>query len=102
MVDWTILSPTFLTAMVEWAAAVVTVLALGSGTQAKGDARDHGTVTQHIAGTRGRLRGWAVERMPARMLPGHISIANRSALPAGNSAAAALALTTVDNRNLRF
>jgi len=26
MVDWTILSPTFLTAMVEWAGAVVTVL----------------------------------------------------------------------------
>ena len=31
MVDWTILSPTFLTAMVEWAGAVVTVLALGPG-----------------------------------------------------------------------
>ena len=31
MVDWTILSPTFLTSMVEWAGAVVTVLALGPG-----------------------------------------------------------------------
>jgi hypothetical protein len=29
MVDWTILSPTFLTAVVEWAGAVVTVLAVG-------------------------------------------------------------------------
>jgi Fic family protein len=28
MVDWTILSPTFLTAVVEWAGAVVTVLAM--------------------------------------------------------------------------
>jgi len=27
MVDWTILSPTFLTAMVEWAGAVVTLIA---------------------------------------------------------------------------
>jgi hypothetical protein len=31
MVDWTILSPTFLTAMVEWVGAVVTVLAVGRG-----------------------------------------------------------------------
>jgi hypothetical protein len=31
MVDWTILSPTFLTAMVEWAGAAVTVLAVGPG-----------------------------------------------------------------------
>jgi hypothetical protein len=29
MVDWTILSPTFLTGVVEWAGAVVTVLAFG-------------------------------------------------------------------------
>ena len=29
MIDWTILSPTYLTAMVEWAGAVVTVLAAG-------------------------------------------------------------------------
>jgi hypothetical protein len=28
MVDWTILSPTYLTAVVEWAGAVVTVLAI--------------------------------------------------------------------------
>jgi len=30
MVDWSILSPTYLTAVVEWAGAVVTVLAVGS------------------------------------------------------------------------
>jgi hypothetical protein len=29
MVDWTMLSPTYLTAMVEWAGAVLTVLAIG-------------------------------------------------------------------------
>jgi hypothetical protein len=31
MVDWTMLSPTFLTAAVKWAGAVVTVLAVGPG-----------------------------------------------------------------------
>ena len=31
MVDWTILSPAFLTAVVEWAGAAVTVLAVGPG-----------------------------------------------------------------------
>ena len=31
MVDWSVLSPTFLTAAVEWAGAVVTVLAVGPG-----------------------------------------------------------------------
>jgi hypothetical protein len=31
MVDWTMLSPTFLNAAVEWAGAVVTVLAVGHG-----------------------------------------------------------------------
>ena len=31
MVDWTILTPTYLAAMVEWAGAVVTVLAVGPG-----------------------------------------------------------------------
>jgi hypothetical protein len=31
MVDWTILSPTFLTAVVDWAGAVVTVFAIGRG-----------------------------------------------------------------------
>ena len=36
MVDWTILSPTFLTAAVEWAGAVVTVLAAGPGHGTKG------------------------------------------------------------------
>jgi hypothetical protein len=29
MIDWTMLSPTFLTAVIEWAGAVVTVLAVG-------------------------------------------------------------------------
>jgi len=31
MVDWTILSPTFLTAVVDWAGAVVTAFAAGRG-----------------------------------------------------------------------
>ena len=31
MVDWTILSPTFLRAVVEWAVTVVIVLAVSSG-----------------------------------------------------------------------
>ena len=35
MVDWTVLSPTFLAAAVEWAGAVVTVLAVGPGRSAK-------------------------------------------------------------------
>jgi hypothetical protein len=35
MVDWTILSPTFLTAVVDWAGAVVTVLAVGPGHSTK-------------------------------------------------------------------
>jgi hypothetical protein len=35
MVDWTILSPNYLTAVVEWAGAVVTVLAVGPGHAAK-------------------------------------------------------------------
>jgi hypothetical protein len=30
MIDWTMLSPTFLAAVAEWAGAVVTVLAAGS------------------------------------------------------------------------
>ncbi|SHG96491.1 hypothetical protein SAMN05443248_3216 [Bradyrhizobium erythrophlei] len=33
MVDWTILSPTFLAAVVQWAGAAVTVLAVGPGQQ---------------------------------------------------------------------
>jgi hypothetical protein len=33
MVDWTILSPTFFAAVVEWAGAAVTVLAVGLGEQ---------------------------------------------------------------------
>jgi hypothetical protein len=40
MIDWTVLSPTFLTAAVEWAGAVVTVLALGPGHSAKEPAED--------------------------------------------------------------
>jgi hypothetical protein len=35
MVDWTILSPAFLSAVVEWAEAVVTVLAGRPGGPAK-------------------------------------------------------------------
>ncbi len=35
MVDWTILSPTFLTAAVKWAGAVVTVLAVGAGNSSR-------------------------------------------------------------------
>jgi hypothetical protein len=35
MVDWTVLSPMFLTAAVEWAGAVVTVLAVGPGRPVK-------------------------------------------------------------------
>jgi hypothetical protein len=35
MVDWTILSPSFLTAVVEWAGAVVTVYAIGLAQPAK-------------------------------------------------------------------
>jgi hypothetical protein len=35
MVDWTMLSPTFLTAAVEWAEAVVTMLAVGPGRSTK-------------------------------------------------------------------
>jgi hypothetical protein len=35
MVDWTVFSPTFLTAAVEWAGAVVTVLAVGPGRSSK-------------------------------------------------------------------
>jgi hypothetical protein len=35
MVDWTILSPTLLTAVIDWAGAVVTVLAVGPGRSTK-------------------------------------------------------------------
>ena len=35
MVDWTILSPTFLRAVAEWAVAVVIVLAVSSGHSTK-------------------------------------------------------------------
>jgi hypothetical protein len=42
MVNWTILSPAFLAAAVEWAGAVVTVLAVGPGhstVESNGDER---------------------------------------------------------------
>jgi hypothetical protein len=35
MIDWTVLSPAFLTAAVEWAGAAVTVLAVGPARPAK-------------------------------------------------------------------
>jgi len=35
MVDWTVLSPAFLTAAVEWVGAVVTTLAVGPGRSTK-------------------------------------------------------------------
>jgi hypothetical protein len=35
MMDWTIFSPTFLTAAVEWAGAMVTMLAVGPGRATK-------------------------------------------------------------------
>jgi len=41
MVDWTVLSPTFLTAAVEWAGAVVTVLAVGPAQPAKEPKGEH-------------------------------------------------------------
>ena len=37
MIDWTILTLTFLTAVVEWTVAVVTVLAIGPGEAATVD-----------------------------------------------------------------
>jgi hypothetical protein len=39
MVDWTILYPTYLTAVIEWAGAVVTVLAIGPGHPTQGTNR---------------------------------------------------------------
>ena len=42
MVDWTILSSSFLTAMVEWAGAVVTVLAVGPGHPTENATRSEG------------------------------------------------------------
>ena len=35
MVDWSILSPTYLIAVFEWAGAVVTVFAIGQGRPAE-------------------------------------------------------------------
>ena len=42
MVDWTILSPTYLTAVVEWAGAVMTVLAVGPGHPTENATRSEG------------------------------------------------------------
>jgi hypothetical protein len=39
MVDWTMLSPAYLTAVVEWAGAAVTVLAVGKIRPANGERR---------------------------------------------------------------
>ena len=39
MVDLTMLSPTFLTAVIEWAGAVVTVFAIGPGDSANDNER---------------------------------------------------------------
>jgi hypothetical protein len=36
MVDWTILSPTYLTAIIAWAGAVMTVLAVGPARSTEG------------------------------------------------------------------
>ena len=42
MVDWTILSPTFLRAVVEWAVAVVIVLAVGQAARRRTPGTPHG------------------------------------------------------------
>jgi hypothetical protein len=39
VVDWTMLSPIYLTAMVEWAGAAVTVLAVGKVRQTSSERR---------------------------------------------------------------
>jgi hypothetical protein len=39
MLDWTILTPTYLAAMVEWAGAAVTVLAVRRTRQTSGERR---------------------------------------------------------------
>jgi hypothetical protein len=60
MVDWTILSSTFLTAMVEWAGAVVTVLAVGPGRSTAAADDDHWAgppVSRHICHSRRRMPG---------------------------------------------
>jgi hypothetical protein len=46
MVDWTILSPTFLAAVIEWAGAVATVLAVGPGSRSK---NIHGSEDDDVA-----------------------------------------------------
>ena len=39
MVDWTMLSPTYLAAVAEWAGAAVTMLAVGKIRQTSGERR---------------------------------------------------------------
>jgi hypothetical protein len=41
MVDWAILSPAFLAALVEWAGAVVTVVTLGPATESRHTCHSH-------------------------------------------------------------
>jgi hypothetical protein len=53
MIDWSMLSPTFLIAVIEWAVAVVTVYAAG---------RDH--LTTGIQG----------ERKTTKRIPSHLSL----------------------------
>ena len=60
MVDWTILSPTFLTAMVEWAGAMVTVLAVGPGRSTTGGNADDWaapSASRHICHSHRRMPG---------------------------------------------
>ena len=49
MVDWTILSPTFLRAVVEWAVTVVIVLAVGTSRSTKdAQGRTRGSRDQRV------------------------------------------------------
>jgi hypothetical protein len=48
MVDWTILSPNYLSALVEWAGAVVTVHAIGAD-QATSDIHARGPAQRRLA-----------------------------------------------------
>src|SRR5438876_11476373 len=63
MVDWTIFSPTFLAAVVEWAGAVVTVLAVAL-------ARRRQELSWVARPTRGAPCSWIVRRAPATSLRG--------------------------------
>jgi hypothetical protein len=49
MVDWSILSPTFLAAVVEWAGAVVTLQAAGLGRyRQRATHRSSGEIASHL------------------------------------------------------